>query len=44
VAGEHSLALIDALDGYEALVINPDGGKRRAKGFPVAAAVTAQEQ
>jgi thiamine biosynthesis lipoprotein ApbE len=32
VAGEPGLALID---GYEALVINPDGGNRRTKRFPV---------
>ncbi len=44
VAGEQGLALIDALDGYEALVINPDGSKRRTKRFPVAAAATAQER
>ena len=44
VAGEPGLALIDALDGYEALVINPDGSKRRTQRFPVAAAGTAQEQ
>jgi thiamine biosynthesis lipoprotein len=44
VAGEQGLALIDGLDGYEALVINPDGSKRRTRGFPVAAASTAQER
>ena len=38
VAGEEGLALIDALDGYEALVINHDGSKRRTQRFPVAAA------
>jgi FAD:protein FMN transferase len=37
VAGEQGLELIDRLDGYEALVINPDGSKRRTKHFPVAA-------
>jgi FAD:protein FMN transferase len=37
VAGEPGLALIDKLDGYEALVINSDGSKRRTKQFPVAA-------
>ena len=41
VAGEQGLALIDALDGYEALVINPDGSKRRTQRFPFAAAGTA---
>ncbi|HEY5394447.1 MAG TPA: FAD:protein FMN transferase [Trebonia sp.] len=41
VAGEQGLALIDGLDGYEALVINPDGSKRRTQRFPVAAAGTA---
>jgi FAD:protein FMN transferase len=44
VAGEQGLALIDRLDGYEALVINPDGSKRRTQRFPVAAAGTAQER
>ncbi len=44
VAGEPGLALIDGLDGYEALVINPDGSKRRTERFPVAAADTPQEQ
>ncbi len=38
VAGEPGLALIDKLDGYEALVINPDGSRRRTKRFPIAAA------
>ena len=38
VAGEPALALFHGLDGYEALVINPDGSKRRTKRFPVAAA------
>jgi thiamine biosynthesis lipoprotein ApbE len=37
VAGEPGLALIDGLDGYEALVINPDGSKRPTKRFPAAA-------
>jgi thiamine biosynthesis lipoprotein len=37
VAGEQGLALIDGLDGYEALVINPDGSKRRTQGFAGAA-------
>ena len=41
VAGEQGLALIDGLDGYEALVINHDGSKRRTQRFPVAAADTA---
>ena len=36
VAGEQGLALIDGLDGYEALVINPDGssGGRRISRSP----------
>jgi thiamine biosynthesis lipoprotein ApbE len=40
VAGDPGLALIDGLDGYEALVINTDGSKRRTKRFPAAAAGT----
>ena len=44
VAGEQGLALIDRLDGYEALIINPDGGKRRTQGFAGATRGTAQEQ
>ena len=36
VAGEPGLALIEPLDGYEALVIRPDGGMRRTRGFPLA--------
>jgi FAD:protein FMN transferase len=42
VAGEPGLALVDGIDGYEALVINSDGSKRRTKRFPVAAAGAAQ--
>jgi FAD:protein FMN transferase len=37
VAGEPGLALIDKLDGYEVLIINPDGSKRYTKRFPIAA-------
>jgi thiamine biosynthesis lipoprotein ApbE len=40
VAGEPGLALIDGLDGYEALVINPDGSQRQTKRFPAAPAAT----
>lgn len=40
VAGEPGLALIDKLDGYEALVINPDGSRRQTRRFPVAAVQT----
>jgi thiamine biosynthesis lipoprotein len=36
VAGEPGLALVDGIDGYEALIINPDGSKRRTNGFPSA--------
>lgn len=36
VAGEPALALIDKLDGYEALVITPDGTRHRTKRFPIA--------
>ncbi|HEX8008177.1 MAG TPA: FAD:protein FMN transferase [Trebonia sp.] len=38
VAGEPGLALVEELDGYEALVINSDGSRQRTKRFPVAAA------
>ena len=38
VAGEPGLALIEALDGYEALIINANGSRRRTTRFPVAAA------
>lgn len=38
VAGEAGLALIDEIDGYEALVINPDGSRRQTRRFPVAPA------
>jgi len=44
VAGGPGLAQIDELDGYEALVINSDGSKRRTKRFPVTAANSAQGQ
>jgi FAD:protein FMN transferase len=36
VAGEPGLALIDKLDGYEALINNFDGSSRRTKRFPIA--------
>jgi thiamine biosynthesis lipoprotein len=36
VAGEPGLTLVDRLDGYEALVINHDGSKRRTARFPTA--------
>jgi hypothetical protein len=42
VAGEPGLALIEGLDGYEALIINADGGRRRTARFPVAAAAPAR--
>jgi FAD:protein FMN transferase len=35
VAGEPALALIERLDGYEALIINADGSRRRTTRFPV---------
>ena len=35
VAGEPGLALIEPLDGYEALVIGFDGGKRWTERFPM---------
>jgi thiamine biosynthesis lipoprotein len=36
VAGEPGLTLVERLDGYEALVINHDGSKRRTTWFPIA--------
>ena len=36
VAGEPGLALIAGLDGYEALIINPDGATRWTERFPLA--------
>ena len=38
VAGEPGLDLIGKLDGYEALIITPDGSRRWTKRFPIAAA------
>ena len=38
VAGEPGLDLIDTIEGYEALIINPDGSRRWTKRFPIAAA------
>ena len=38
VAGEPGLALVDKLDGYEALIINPDGTRHQTKRFPTATA------
>jgi FAD:protein FMN transferase len=37
VAGEPGLALIERLDGYEALIINPDSTRRWTRRFPIAA-------
>jgi len=37
VAGEPGLALIEPLDGYEALIIKADGGRRWTGRFPLAA-------
>jgi thiamine biosynthesis lipoprotein len=36
VAGEPGLDLIDTIEGYEALIINPDGSRRWTKRFPIA--------
>jgi FAD:protein FMN transferase len=36
VAGEPGLALIEPLDGYEALIIKADGGRRWTGRFPLA--------
>jgi thiamine biosynthesis lipoprotein len=44
VAGEPGLALIDKLDGYEALIINFDGTRRQTSGFPAASARTARNR
>ena len=41
VAGEPGLDLIDTIEGYEALVIGPDGRRRWTSRFPIAAAGTA---
>ena len=41
VAGEPGLDLIETIEGYEALIINPDGSRRWTKRFPIAAAGTA---
>jgi len=40
VAGEPGLDLIETIEGYEALIINPDGSRRWTKQFPIAAAGT----
>jgi thiamine biosynthesis lipoprotein len=37
VAGEPGLAFVEALDGYEALIIGLDGSRRRTGRFPLAA-------
>ena len=42
VAGEPGLALIEELDGYEALIISANGSRRRTTRFPVAAAAPAR--
>jgi thiamine biosynthesis lipoprotein len=44
VAGEPGLALIDKLDGYEALIISYDGSRRQTSRFPLAAARPARNQ
>ncbi len=44
VAGEPGLALIEKLDGYEALIINSDGSRRCTKRFPIGAAGEARLQ
>jgi FAD:protein FMN transferase len=41
VAGEPGLALIEPLDGYEALIITAVGGRRRTGRFPLAALAAA---
>jgi thiamine biosynthesis lipoprotein len=42
VAGAPGLTLVDRLDGYEALIVNPDGSRQRTAGFPVVAAAAAR--
>ena len=42
VAGEPGLALIERLDGYEALIINADGSRQRTTRFPAAPAAPAR--
>jgi len=37
VAGEPGLALVEKIDGYEALIVHPDGSRQRTTRFPVAA-------
>jgi FAD:protein FMN transferase len=34
VAGEPGLAIVDKIEGYEALIINFDGSRQRTSGFP----------
>jgi thiamine biosynthesis lipoprotein len=41
VAGDPGLDLIDTIEGYEALIIGPDGSRRWTSRFPIAAAGTA---
>jgi FAD:protein FMN transferase len=41
VAGDPGLDLIDTIEGYEALIIGPDGSGRWTSRFPIAAAGTA---
>jgi thiamine biosynthesis lipoprotein len=43
VAGEPGLALVDRLDGYEALIIAPDRGLHWTAGFPFAPAAEPKE-
>lgn len=37
VAGEEGLAMVDAIDGYDAMVVMPDGAIRSTAGFPIEA-------
>lgn len=37
VAGEEGLAVVDAIDGYDAMIVTPDGAVRATAGFPIEA-------
>ena len=37
VAGEEGLAVVEAIDGYDAMIVTPDGAVRATAGFPIEA-------